>query len=91
MAKTEFFTTEDGYEAIRYLEDDPDLGIASGSEFLVASTCHISHKESAMFTLVVIESDGNESEVRNASRAILEELGEFNLSIGARSYTITED
>ena len=44
-----------------------------------------------MFTLIVTDSDGTESEVRNASRAILEELGEFNLSIGARSYTITED
>ena len=35
MIKTELFITSDGRKAIRYLEDDPDLGIQAGSEFYV--------------------------------------------------------
>ena len=36
MAKTELFVDEYGRNAVRYLEDDTDLGIAAGSEFLVS-------------------------------------------------------
>lgn len=35
MSKLEYFTTDDGRLAVRYLEADTDLGIAKGSEFYV--------------------------------------------------------